>query len=324
MRQRYQTGARLEIRVNRAGGDGAARGFLDYVSSRLALNQRRALRLFKLGAVQFNGVVVDAAAAAPLNAGDVFTIIIPEHWLPYLEPQSLPLPILYQDEFLLAVNKPSGLITHPARGHLYGQTAQNGVLYYCRDADGADAMVAAPHRLDRDTSGVLVFSKTRTAYVALCALWQQRAVEKIYWAVTEGAPEWDELTVEAPVGVDPEERRRSAVVPLAAGGKTAVTRFRVLKRGVIVAGGAAPERVWALVAASPLTGRSHQIRVHLQHGGYPLIGDRDYNPGGEIYFPRQALHALSVRFKHPFTGVELLITAPLPGDVENFLAANAV
>ncbi|GHS91153.1 pseudouridine synthase [Planctomycetales bacterium] len=298
---RYQTGEKITFTVNRPLGDARPRRLCDYVAARLGISGKRADRLGALGAVKFNGETVAEKTARPVTRGDVFTIEIPADWLPHLVETPMALAILYEDEFFIAVNKPSGILVHPARGHAFGDSLQNGVLWHYRADRRPDKTIAPPHRLDKDTSGAMLFSRSQKSYIALCRMFKNREVRKTYWALVEGSPPWDATTADAPLGVHPQNPTIGAVV---ADGKTARTEFIVKRRGAKM----------SLVEASPHTGRAHQIRLHLQHLGYPIIGDRDYNPDSAIAFPRQALHALSLAFVHPLTGTPLTIAAPLAAD----------
>lgn len=311
--KKYRAGERVEFTVSFPLG---ARPLLPYVASHLGVCARRAERLFTLGAVRLDGRTLAADSAAALPRGARFEIVIPENWVPQLAAREMPLDILYEDEHLLAVNKPAGIVVHPARGHLDGNTVQNGVLFRYRDDPNPDKTIAPPHRLDKDTSGVLLFSRTGESYRALCAMMKNYAAEKTYLAITDGDPRWETLTVDLPLGDHPTIYGIGAVVDLRDGGKPARTDFRVLRRGTWRG------NPWALVEARPHTGRAHQIRLHLQARGLPLAGDGDYNLCPRIRFPRQALHASALAFAHPFTGAPLNLTAPLPADMEKFINAG--
>ncbi len=218
----------------------------------------------------------------------------------------MPLDILHEDERLAVLNKPAGSVVHPARGHLDCRTLQNGMRHrYRRLLALPETTLGSPHRLDKDTSGAIVFALDRTAYVSLVEQFASGLPHKEYLAVVDGAPDFDELSCQSPLGADPERKGLGTVVPREAGGKAARTDFTVLERG----------RGWALVRAVPFTGRPHQIRIHAASLGLPLAGDRDYNRRGEqAAFPRQALHASGLTFVHPGTGARLRVEAPLPDD----------
>jgi 23S rRNA pseudouridine1911/1915/1917 synthase len=225
----------------------------------------------------------------------------------------MPLDILHEDDHLVVLNKPPGVVVHPARGHLDNQTLQNGMRSrYSHLLAKRETTIGSPHRLDKDTSGAIVFALTRTAYASLVDQFSRALPHKEYLAVVDGDPDFAELSCRSPLGSDAERKGLTAVVPLEQGGKTARTDFRVLRRG----GG------WALVNAVPHTGRPHQIRIHAASLGLPLAGDREYNERWErLGFPRQALHAAALTFRHPATGEALRVEAPPPEDFRLALAA---
>ncbi|MBI4617002.1 MAG: RluA family pseudouridine synthase, partial [Planctomycetes bacterium] len=230
----------------------------------------------------------------------------------------------WEDEHLLVVDKPAGLAVHPGAGRPAG-TLVHGLL--ARGAAGGEDPLrpGIVHRLDRDTSGVILFAKEDEAHVGLARQFEKREVEKTYLAIVKGQPGMDEFEVNLPLGTHPKNRLKIAVRP--EGGSPARTRFRVLER----------YRRFSLVEASPATGRTHQIRVHLQAFGNPVAADPLYSGASEI-FPsdvrgvrqregeepiatRTQLHAARIEFVHPMTGEELAIDAPLPADMKRLLGA---
>jgi 23S rRNA pseudouridine1911/1915/1917 synthase len=230
-------------------------------------------------------------------------------------PPPLMPPVLFEDERLLAVDKPAGLVTHPAYKH------PNGTLcdaIFARQAARGESRPWLLHRLDRETSGVVLFAKTEPARRALVRQFERRSVRKRYLAVTVGVPGTPDGVIEAPLARDPADRRRTIVV---AGGQPATTRYRVL----------AARAGCALVLAEPLTGRTHQIRAHLAHLGTPLLGDARYaslggacgssrgHPAGQSA-DRALLHAWRLGVRYPGTGEPLEISAPLPADFAQALA----
>jgi 23S rRNA pseudouridine1911/1915/1917 synthase len=225
-------------------------------------------------------------------------------------PEAVPLDVVYEDEHLLVVNKPAGLVVHPAAGNWTG-TLLNGLL--ARDAQArALPRAGIVHRLDKDTSGLMVVARTRAAMDALVQKIAARDVSRQYLALAhrpwEGA---GVRSVDAPIGRDPRNRLRMAVVD---GGKPATTTFELLAN--------APRGCW--VRASLHTGRTHQIRVHMAHIGHPLVGDALYGGGADAGLARQALHAFRLAFAHPATGVSLEFHAPLPADMRAALDAWGV
>lgn len=233
-----------------------------------------------------------------------------------VRPQAIELVVVFEDEHLLVIDKPAGLVVHPAAGNPDG-TVQNALLHH------APALAALPragivHRLDKDTTGLMVVAKTPAAHRHLVAALQARAVKREYRAVAIGVPRGGG-TVDAPIGRHPTQRIRMAVHPA---GKPAVTHYRVLERF----------RAHSLLQVNLETGRTHQIRVHMAHIGYPLVGDALYGgrpklpkrPSDHLVtalrgFGRQALHALRLGLPHPLTGEHMLWEAPLPADLAQLL-----
>lgn len=218
--------------------------------------------------------------------------------------QTIPLDVVYQDADLIVVNKPAGLVVHPAPGHPAG-TLVNALLAACPDLGGISGSLrpGIVHRLDKDTSGLLVVAKNDHAQAGLTAQWQAHTVEKEYLALVAGEPSPPEGIIEAPIGRDPRDRKRMAIVTA---GRAARTRYNVLERF----------GRFSLVSALPETGRTHQIRVHFAATGHPVAGDAVYASGPtRRAAPRQFLHATRLAFDHPATGDRVAFTAPLPPDL---------
>ena len=232
---------------------------------------------------------------------DVCFLLTPEI---SLEPQDIPLDILYEDEHLIAVNKPANMVVHPAPGHP-NNTFVNALLFHCRNLPVADSVrPGIVHRLDKDTTGILLAAKTSQAHAKLVEIFSQRRIQKDYLAVCIGTPK-DGL-IDAPIKRHPIHRKEMAVCPL--DGKEAKSICRVLRKN---------EQL-SLVEVNLLTGRTHQIRVHLKHVGTPVLGDPVYgslNANKKFNAPRQMLHALRLRFSHPITGAPVDLTAPIPKDL---------
>ncbi|MDE3045875.1 MAG: RluA family pseudouridine synthase [Verrucomicrobiota bacterium] len=224
-----------------------------------------------------------------------------------LAPESIPLDILYEDEHLIAVNKPVGLVVHPAPGHWSG-TFVNALLGHCENLPLSDHLrPGIVHRLDKQTSGVLIAAKTTRAHQLLIEQFSQREIEKVYLAICIGRPA--NGTVSAPIGRHPVHRKEMTVLP---DGKEAITDIKVL----------AFHQNLSLVLAKPKTGRTHQIRVHLKHLGAPVLGDEIYGSSRAnetLQAHRQLLHAYQLRLRHPISGASLQFTAPLPADFKHFL-----
>jgi 23S rRNA pseudouridine1911/1915/1917 synthase len=268
------------------------------------------------GRVSVNGK--DARKSDQVGPGALITVDIPPPEPVSMEPEDLPLDVVYQDESLLVVNKAAGMVVHPAPGHRRG-TLVNALLFHVHDLSGVGGRLrpGIVHRLDRDTSGLLVVAKTDEAHLALSDALRHRRVRRIYLAASWGHLPESPLTVDAPIGRDPRNRQRMAVT---AGGRRAVTRARVHERW---------ERADLLEVALQ-TGRTHQIRVHLAHVGHPVVGDDVYGAGWERGMggpgaawarelarrtPRHFLHAVQLAFDHPRTGERMRFRAPLPKDL---------
>lgn len=219
-----------------------------------------------------------------------------------LEPENIPLDILYEDDHLLAVHKPAGMVVHPAAGHPRG-TFVHALLYHCKNLPfGNTFRPGIVHRLDKDTSGVLLAAKTYEVHQKLIELFSSRSIEKTYLAICAGNP--GSTVVNAPIGRHPQRRQEMAVVE---NGKEAISQIRTLKI----------EKELSLVEIKPKTGRTHQIRVHLKHLGTPVLGDPVYgSPAANKKHQalRQLLHAQSLKFVHPISQQILELAAPLPLD----------
>ena len=266
-------------------------------------------RLIQDGRVTVNGDVPRKRGHS-VEAGDVVTIagsIVPDV-ADTLKPEHIALRVLFEDDDLLAIDKPPGVAVHPGPGHATG-TIVNALLG--REGPlstvGGDERPGIVHRLDKDTSGVMLVAKTDAAHSALSQQFQARSVEKVYIALLRGLLEPQTGTIEASLGRDPMQRQRMAVV---AAGRPATTRYRVLAQ---LPGG------YTLVEARPQTGRPHQIRVHFASLRRPVTGDVIYSRGGRDPVPRLFLHAQSLRFTHPITGEGLEIRSPLAEDLAECL-----
>jgi 23S rRNA pseudouridine1911/1915/1917 synthase len=249
-------------------------------------------------------VLVNARQARPslrLRAGDLIRMTVPPPEEVALTPEAIPLDIVYEDEDLLVVNKPAGLVVHPAAGHYKG-TMVNALLDHCPDLSGIGGYLrpGIVHRLDKDTSGLLLVSKSDLAHQGLSAGLKDRRIKRKYLALVCGEVRSGQGLIDAPLGRDPKDRKRIAVV---AGGRLARTHFLVKERFP----------GYTLLDVELETGRTHQIRVHLAYAGYPVAGDPVYgqrrNP---LSLPGQALHAYRITFNHPRTGELLTFEAPLP------------
>jgi 23S rRNA pseudouridine1911/1915/1917 synthase len=254
-------------------------------------------------------------------AGQEVTLDIPPPAPAAAVSQELPLTILYEDADLVVIDKPAGLVVHPAAGHAEG-TLVNALLFHIHDLSGVGGELrpGIVHRLDKDTSGVMVIAKHDEAHRALTAAWNGDKVVKEYLALVYGTPSPSRGRIDAPIGRDPRDRKRMAVVPR---GRRAVTEYEVLE----------PLRYVSLVRCRLHTGRTHQIRVHMKHLGHPIVGDPVYSgpqwrgiPDKRIQkvlesLKRQALHAARLTIPHPRTDILLTFTADLPNDLSTAIDA---
>lgn len=244
-------------------------------------------------------------------AGDIVEITIPQPERLEVEAEDIPLDIVYEDDELLVVDKPAGMVVHPAPGNHSG-TLVNALMYHCGDALSSINGVIRPgivHRIDKDTSGLLMVAKTDRVHNALSAQLAEHSITRRYKAIVYSNIKEDEGTVDKPIGRDPGNRLRNAVVYT--NSKNAVTHYRVLERF----GG------FTLVEAVLETGRTHQIRVHMAYIRHPLLGDTLYGPAKNRYgAKRQMLHAGVLGFVHPVTGEYMEFNSPLPQDFEDVLA----
>lgn len=260
------------------------------------------------GQIRVDGVV--RRAAFKMTPGEIVTVVVPPPIVEDIAPEPMPLAILYEDDDLIVLDKPAGLVVHPAPGHPRG-TLVNGLVAHAPDISiGGTNRPGIVHRLDKDTSGLMVVAKSDRARGSLVAQWEARQVEKGYVALVAGRVEPDEGTVDAPIGRDPAQRQRMAVVPR---GRSAVTDFDVRHRLAET----------TLLDVRIETGRTHQIRVHLAFIDHPLVGDLIYGgPSrvGDLPIPRQFLHASRLAFRHP-DGRAMVFEAPLPADLQAVLDA---
>ena len=226
-----------------------------------------------------------------------------------LEAQDIPLEVLYEDNDIIVINKPKGLVVHPANGNPDG-TLVNAIMSICKDTlsgIGGEIRPGIVHRLDKDTSGVIIIAKNDKAHINLSEQIKNHEVEKTYIALVRGNVKENEATINMPIGRSTKDRKKMAVTK---NGKTAITHFKVIKR----------YGNYTLLEIKIETGRTHQIRVHLSQIGYPIIGDAVYSNGkNEWGIVGQCLHAKSIKFKHPITGKEMLINAKLPEYFNNII-----
>lgn len=241
------------------------------------------------------------------HIADELTINIPEPENLDVEAEEMDLDIYYEDSDVLVVNKPKGMVVHPAPGHLSG-TLVNGLMAHCKDLSGINGVLrpGIVHRIDKDTSGLLMVAKNDMAHESLVNQLVNKTVVRKYIAIVHGNIPHDYGTVDAPVGRDPKDRQSMTVVD---NGKNAVTHFQVIER----------LGEYTLIECQLETGRTHQIRVHMKYIGYPLVGDPKYGPKKTLDINGQALHAGILGFEHPRTNEFLQFEAPLPSEFVSLL-----
>lgn len=280
-----------------------------YLAARMGIVQTWAEDLIRNSHVKLDNHIALPEQLINLSDGThQINVHIPCDWPRHMIPKKMDLDFLYQDEYLAVINKPPGIVVHPARGHLDANTLQNGMRYHYKHLLHLEnTTIGSPHRLDKDTSGAIVFALQRDAYIHLVKQFSAAKPHKEYIAVVVGNPDFENLVLDQPIGPHPERKGFGAVIPEHMGGKTSRTDFQVLER----------QDGWATVKATPQTGRPHQIRIHSASLGLPLAGDRDYNDRPDLLgFPRQALHAQALTFHHPVTGKHIVVQAPLAEDLK--------
>ncbi|MBP5397742.1 MAG: RluA family pseudouridine synthase [Bacteroidales bacterium] len=300
-----------------------------FLSFHMDHSSRHRIQLaIKAGYVQVNGKTVKANFV--IRPGDVVSFVMPyERRGLEILPENIPLNIVYEDEDVLVIDKPAGMVVHPGHGN-YSGTLVNALAGYLGISQGPDAkderMGVLVHRIDKDTSGLLVVAKNEEAQLDLSHQFFEHSIERCYLAVVWGNLQEDEGTIDGNIGRDPSDRLRYKVFPEGEQGKTAVTHYKVLERLGFV----------TVVECRLETGRTHQIRVHMRHIGHPLFGDERYDGKeirqGTIYakyrqfiencfkiLPRQALHARTLGFRHPRTGAWMRFESPVPEDMQALL-----
>lgn len=265
-------------------------------------------KLIKEGNVNVNGKPVKANYR--LNEEDRLSVDEPQLMEPDIVAEDIPLDILYEDEDLLIVNKPKGMVVHPAAGH-YSGTLVNAVMYYCKgDLSGINGVMrpGIVHRIDRDTTGSLVVCKNDQAHQEMAKQLKEHSIKRVYHAIVHGVIKEDSGTVHAPIGRHPIDRKKMSINQKS--GKDAITHYRVLQRF----------QDYTYIECTLETGRTHQIRVHMASIHHPLLGDEVYGPAKCPYqLQGQTLHAKIIGITHPRTGNYLEINAPLPEYFDNLL-----
>jgi 23S rRNA pseudouridine1911/1915/1917 synthase len=282
-----------------------------FLAAVLQRSRTQVQALLKQGLVEMQPATAKAQASYRLREGDAVTIAPSVPVPAEAEPsgEAIPLDIIYEDDALIALNKQPGLVVHPAAGHWSG-TLVNALIHHCGSqlaGRGGQERLGIVHRLDKDTSGLILIAKTDEVHERLSAAFQAREVKKVYRALCQGIFRRASGELRGPIGRHPVHRKKMAVSKNPERSKTAWTDYRVLKQG----------RSGAEVECVLHTGRTHQIRVHLSHLGHPILGDTLYGRGASVNdfcAARQMLHAARIEIAHPITGKLLQLEAPLPAD----------
>ncbi len=276
-----------------------------YLSQELPdLSRSRIQQLIEQGVVQVNGKVCTSKKTT-VQSGDRISLVIPDAKPLDLQPEAIPLDVLYEDDSLIIINKPAGLVVHPAAGHESG-TLVNALLAHCQNLAGIGG-VQRPgivHRLDKDTTGAIAIAKTDFAHQHLQAQLKAKTARRQYLGLVYGSPSVQSGTIDQPIGRHLVDRKKMAVVPVEKGGRPAVTHWQVQER----------LGNYTLMHFQLETGRTHQIRVHSAYLGHPIVGDPVYSSGHSlgVNLPGQALHAWRLTLQHPVSEEWIEVTAPVP------------
>lgn len=271
-----------------------------------SLSRSRIQSLVEEGQVRVNGNV--QKANYKVKANDAIVLEVEDDRELEVEPENIPLDIRYEDEDVIVINKPKGMVVHPANGNQNG-TLVNALLYHCKDLSGINGVLrpGIVHRIDKDTTGLLIVAKNDMAHTSLSKQLQTKTVNRLYYALVHGVIPHDFGTIDAPIGRDVNDRQKMAVT--ATNSKDARTHFKVIERF----------KEYTLVECRLETGRTHQIRVHMQYIGHPVVGDEKYSYRKTMKTGGQLLHAHQLTFVHPRTNETMTIEAPLPAQFEEIL-----
>lgn len=280
---------------------------VDKVAAELeGITRSYAQTLIDEGAVLLNGSVTKSNVKVKEN--DLLSFEYEDEIPLEVEPQDIPLDIRYEDQDVIVINKPKGMIVHPT-GMNQKDTLVNALLYHCKDLSGINGVMrpGIVHRIDKDTTGLLIVAKNDQAHLSLSEQLKDKTVSRKYYALIHGVLEHDYGTIDAPIGRDPNDRQKMCVT--AKNSKKAVTHFKVMERF----------KNYTLVECSLETGRTHQIRVHMQYIKHPVVGDPKYSYRKTMNCNGQLLHAHELEFIHPRSNQKVVVKAPLPDDFEKIL-----
>ena len=298
-----EDGIEAGLEVVTAGAEDAGARIDVCLAAKLGVSRSNMQKLLEEGRVKRGDKVLKANYK--VRAGEIYTVDIPEPEPIEAVPEDIPLDIIYEDDDVVVLNKARGMVVHPAPGNYTG-TLVNALLYHCKNLSGINSAIrpGIVHRLDKDTSGIMIVAKNDAAHIALSQQIQSKTAVRTYLAVVRGNIKTDSGTIETQIARDKNDRKKMAVVK--EGGREAITDYEVLERF----------GKYTLVRCKLRTGRTHQIRVHMEYLGYPLVGDPKYSPMKTPFAIKgQALHSHSLEFTHPRTGERMKFEAPLPEDM---------
>lgn len=278
-----------------------------FLAAKLGVSRSNMQRLLEDGRVKRGEKIIKANYK--VRAGEMFVVDIPEPEPIEAVPENIPLDIIYEDDDVVVLNKARGMVVHPAPGNYTG-TLVNALLYHCSNLSGINSAIrpGIVHRLDKDTSGIMIVAKNDAAHISLSQQIQSKTAVRTYLAVVRGNIKTDSGTIETQIARDKTDRKKMAVVK--EGGRDAITDYEVLERF----------GKYTLVRCKLRTGRTHQIRVHMEYLGYPLVGDPKYSPMKTPFgIKGQALHSHTLEFTHPRTGERMKFEAPLPEDMHKII-----
>ncbi len=278
-----------------------------FLAAKLGVSRSNMQKLLEDGRVKRGEKIIKANYK--VRAGEMFVVDIPEPEPIEAVPENIPLDIIYEDDDVVVLNKARGMVVHPAPGNYTG-TLVNALLYHCSNLSGINSAIrpGIVHRLDKDTSGIMIVAKNDAAHISLSQQIQSKTAVRTYLAVVRGNIKTDSGTIETQIARDKTDRKKMAVVK--EGGRDAITDYEVLERF----------GKYTLVRCKLRTGRTHQIRMHMEYLGYPLVGDPKYSPMKTPFgIKGQALHSHTLEFTHPRTGERIKFEAPLPEDMHKII-----
>lgn len=277
-----------------------------FLSGKTEFTRTRIQQLIKDKNITVNGKATKSSYKIEEN--DEIAIEVPEAETTEIKPENIKIDIVYEDSDIAVINKQAGLVVHPAHGH-YSGTLVNAILYHIKDLSGINGEIrpGIVHRLDKDTSGLIVIAKNDKVHTALTEMFQEKKIRKTYLAILKGKLNKSEGKIVTQIGRDKNDRKKMTVIDDITKGKNAITNYKVVSQN----------NLFTLVKVNIETGRTHQIRVHMRHLGYPILGDSVY--GRKDNEKRQMLHAYKLEFLHPVTGYQMEFTGEIPEDFQKAL-----